>query len=134
MKREFIFHHGSTSTELMRTIREYINKYPNGVTVTVEPYCLPRTKEQNALLHVLIRRLSEQSGYPIDKLKDWIKDIAVGHGYPVERDEDGNPIEKDGSYVPISSANANIAQMKMLIDACYVLALRYDIVLDDVKG
>ena len=134
MKREFLFHKGDNAHDLTQTIREYVNKYPNGVVVTVEPYCMPRSKEQNALLHVLIRRLSTQSGLPEDALKTWIKDIAVGHGYPVERNEWGDPIEKNGSYVPISSANANIAQMKMLIDACYVLALRYDIVLDDVKG
>ena len=134
MKREFLFHKGDNAHDLTQTIRELVNRYPNGVAVTVEPYCLPRTREQNALLHVLIRRLSEQSGFPEEALKDWIKDIAVGHGYPVERDEWGNPIEKNGTYVPISSANANIAQMKMLIDACYSVALRYDIVLDDVKG
>ena len=134
MKREFFFKTSGNASDLVKTIKEYVNRYPNGVTVTVEPYCIPRSKEQNALFHVLLRRLSEQSGYPIEKLKDWVKDIAVGHGYPVERDEWGNPIEKNGSYVPISSATANIAQMKKLIDACYVLALRYDIVLDDVKG
>lgn len=134
MKSEFLFHKGDNAHNLLQTIREYVNKYPNGVSVTVEPYCLPRTREQNALLHVLLRRLSEQSGFPMDALKDWIKDIAVGHGYPVERDEFGNPISRNGSYIPISSANANIAQMKMLIDACYELGLRYDIVLDDIKG
>lgn len=134
MKHEFLFHKGDTPSELYRTIKDYINRYPNGVTVTVEPYCLTRTKPQNGKYQVLVRRLSEQSGMPTDEVKMKAKMIAVGHGYPVERDEEGEPIMRYGSIIPKSTKDITIGQMEILIEALYQLGLKHNIILDDVKG
>ena len=134
MKREFLFHKGDTSGELMRTVREFVGHYPNGVVVTVEPYCMPRTREQNSKYQLLVKRLSAQSGFSTDEIKAYVKDMAVGYGYPVERDEDGEPVMKYGSYIPLSTTKATIGQMSILIECCYKIGAKYDIVLDDVKG
>ena len=134
MIRQLLLHKGDSPSELVSTVRQFVKEYPNGVVVTVEPFCLPRTKKQNGQFQVLVKRLSVQSGFPTDAVKMMVKDIAVGHGYPVERDEDGEPIMQHGSYVPLSTAKATIGQFKLLIESCYDLALKYDIVLDDVKG
>lgn len=134
MRKEFLFHKGDTSGELLRTVKAFINRYPNGVVVTVEPYCMGRSKEQNALYQLLIRRLSESTPYTVDEMKAIVKDKAVGNGYPVERDDDGDPIERNGSYVPLSTKKATVGQMEMLIECCYKLGAKWNIVLDDVKG
>lgn len=134
MIRQFLIHKGDSSSELMNTIRQFIGEYPNGVTVTVEPYYQLRTGKQNALYQLLVHRLSIQSGLDEEFIKTEAKKIAIGWGYPVKRDEDGYPIEKDGTFVGISSRDANIAQFNMLIDALHQLALRNDIILEDVKG
>lgn len=134
MIRTFLLHKGDSSTELFNTIRQFLGEYPNGVTVTVEPWYQPRTSKQNAMYQLLVHRLSTQSGLAEEYIKEEAKKIAIGWGYPVKRDEDGYPIEKDGSFVGISSRDANIAQFKMLIDGLYQLALKHDIVLEDVKG
>lgn len=134
MVKQFIFHRGDSSSELCSTIRQFIGEYPNGVTVTVEPYYQQRTGKQNAMYQLLVHRLSTQSGLPEEYIREEAKKIAIGWGYPVKRDEQGYPIEKDGSFVGISSRDANIAQFKMLIEGLYQLALRNDIILEDVKG
>lgn len=134
MVRQFLLHKGDSPSELIATIRRFIGEYPNGVTVTVEPWYQPRTGKQNAMYQLLVHRLSTQSGLDEQYIKEEAKKIAIGWGYPVKRDEDGYPIEKDGSFVGISSRDTNIAQFKMLIDALYQLALRNDIILEDVKG
>ena len=134
MKTELLLHKGESPHVLTQTVREYINRYPNGVVVTVEPYCLPRTKKQNGTYQVMVRRLSEQSGLSTQMVKQMAKHIAVGHGYPVERDEDGEPIMEYGSFVPKSTKDVTIGQMKILIEALHQLGLKYDVVLEDVKG
>ena len=134
MIRQFLIHKGDSSSELMSTIRQFIGEYPNGVTVTVEPYYQKRTGKQNALYQLLVHRLAIQSGLDEEYIKDEAKKIAIGWGYPVKRDEDGYPLEVNGTYVGISSRDANIAQFNMLVDALYQLALRNDIILEDVKG
>lgn len=134
MIRHFLFHKGDSSSELLTTIRQFIGEYPNGVTVTVEPYYQQRTGKQNALYQLLVHRLAIQSGLDEEYIKDEAKKIAIGWGYPVKRDEDGYPLEVNGTYVGISSRDANIAQFNMLVDALYQLALRNDIILEDVKG
>lgn len=134
MIKQFLFHKGDSSSELICTIRQFIGEYPNGVTVTVEPYYQQRTGKQNALYQLLVHRLAIQSGLDEDYIKDEAKKIAIGWGYPVKRDEEGYPLEVNGTYVGISSRDANIAQFNMLVDALYQLALRNDIILEDVKG
>lgn len=134
MTKEILLVKGDSPADLVSTVREFINRYPNGVVVTVGPYCLPRTKKQNGQFQVLVKRISAQSGYPSDAVKMMVKDLAVGYGYPVERDEDNEPICKYGSYIPLSTAKATIGQMQILIECCYKIASKFDIVLDDVKG
>lgn len=134
MIRQFTLHKGDTPSELYHTIRQFLGEYPNGVTVTVEPFYQQRTGKQNAMYQLLVHRLATQCGRDEGWVKEQAKKIAIGHGYPVKRDEDGYPIEKDGTFVGISSRDANIAQFKMLIDALYQLALNNDIILEDVKG
>ena len=135
MKHEFLFHKGDTSSELLSTLRYYVNHYPHGVVVTVEPYCMPRSKEQNALYQKYIRRITIQGGFhTTDEVKAIVKNIAVGRGYPLETDEDGQPILIDGKIVPLSSAKATIGQMKILIETTMEFGLDNGIVMDDVKG
>lgn len=132
MRHEFLFHEGDTPNELLRTLRYYISHYPNGVVVTVEPYKMKRTAKQNGQYQVLIKRLSAQSGLETDQVKRLVKEMAVGYNYPVERDEDGEPILKYGYPIPISTSQATVEQMQILIECCYKIASKYGYVLTDV--
>ena len=134
MIRQFQIHRGDNSSELISTIRKFLGEYPNGITVTVEPFYQPRTGKQNAMYQLLVHRLATQCGRDEGWVKEQAKRIAIGHGYPVKRDADGYPVEKDGTFVGISSRDANIAQFKILINALYQLAMDNDIILEDVKG
>ena len=134
MIKQLQLHKGDSPSELLDVIRQFMKEYPSGLSVTVEPIYQKRTTKQNALYQLLVHRLHTQSGMDEDYIRYEAKRIAVGWGYPVKRDEQGYPIEKDGSFVGISSRDANIAQFKMLIEGLYQLALRNDIILEDVKG
>jgi len=131
MRSEFVFHEGDTSGELLRTIKEYISRYPNGVTVVVEPFKSRRTDKQNALYQLYVKRISAQSGYPTDAVKMMVKDMAVGYGYPVEKDEDGEPILQYGNPIPLSTSKANVEEMEKILECCHMIASKFDYVLDD---
>ena len=134
MKNQLFIKKGDSPYELNALVRDYCSRYPNGVVVTIEPYCMPSTKKQNGLYQVLVRRLAEQSGLSVQEVKAFAKDKAIGKGYPVERDADGDPILEDGRIVPLATKAATIGQMKILIETLYEIGLENGIVLDDVKG
>jgi len=134
LRTELVIKKGDSPSKLLDVVRQYAKKYPNGVSISIEPYCLPRTKAQNNTYQLWVKRASEQTGIPTDLLKQMAKDKAVGYGYPVERDEDGEPIMKYGKFVPISSKDATIGQIKILMEQVRIIALDHDVVLEDVKG
>jgi len=133
MRHELLLHKGDTSHELLRIVKEYIDSYPNGVVVTVSPYCMTRTKKQNGYYQQLVRRISAQTGIQTDLLKRMAKEKAIGYGYPVERDEDGEPIMRYGSLVPKSTKDVSINQLKILIRVLREIALEHDVIIEDEK-
>lgn len=133
MIRQLLLHKGDSPNELLSVIRQFIKEYPNGLSVTVEPIYQKRTSKQNALYQLLVHRLHTQSGMDEDYIRYEAKRIAIGWGYPVKRDNDGNPIEVNGTFVGISSSDACISDFNKLIDGVYQLALREKIVLGDIK-
>ena len=134
MRREILIHRGDSPSLLLSTVKEFIGEYPKGVVVTVEPWCEPRTKAQNAQYQLWVKRISAQTGIRSDELKRMAKDDAVGFGYPVERDEDGEPIMQYGSCIPKSTKDVTIGQMKILMRSLRNIALEHDVVLEDTKG
>ena len=134
MRTELVIKKGDSPSELLRVVRQYADRYPNGVSINIEPYCLPRTKAQNNTYQLWVKQAAEQTGISSDGLKRMAKDKAIGYGYPVERDEEGEPIMKYGKFVPISSKDATIGQIKILMEQVRIIALEHDVVLGEVKG
>ena len=134
MQKQITIRRGDSSSELCQAVREMLNQYPNGLTVTIEPWCAPRTVKQNGQYQVLVKRLAEQSGYSPELIKQYAKERAVGKGYPVRRDENGEPVLQNGMIVPVSSKDATIGQFKILIETLYEIGLENGFILEDVKG
>ena len=127
-------HDTGSLPDLNRQVGRFLSKYPNGVTVTIEPFYQQRTLKQNGTYQLMVRRLAEQSGLSTDEVKRRAKENAVGWGYPVERDDEGEPILYHGEVRGIPSKDANVAQFKLLIDALQQEALENRIILEDYKG
>ena len=129
-----VIHKGDSPSELYSAVKEFVNAYPKGVMVTIEPWCEPRTKAQNGTYQLWVKRISAQTGISTDLLKKMAKEMAVGYGYPVERDEDGEPILQYGSVIPKSTKAVAVEDMKVLLDCLYKIGIKNDVVLDDIKG
>ena len=134
MKREMLIHKGDLPNELLSAVKQFVNTYPNGVLVTIEPYCMPRTAKQNGTYQLWVKRISAQTGIPTDILKKMAKDKAVGMGYPVERDEDGEPILQYGSVIPKSTKAVSVEDMVILLRCLEEIGLAHDVVLNDERG
>lgn len=104
------------------------------VNLILEPVFSTRTKSQNSLFQVLVKRIAFQSGASVSYVKEKIKEMACNNGYPYERDENGEFVtDEHGQLIPLSSSKASIAEMKKLIDACYALALEWGFILEDTQ-
>lgn len=134
MKRELLIHKGDSPQELFSAVKQFLGMYENGVIVTVEPYCSPRTAKQNGTYQLWVKRIHSQTGIPTDQLKKMAKEMAVGYGYPVERDEDGEPILQYGSVVPKSTRDVAVEDMVVLLRCLEKIAIKHDVVIDDVRG
>jgi len=131
--KQLIISKDTNLSELSCLIKEYQKKYTQSL-VTFEPLCSTRTKKQNALYQVLIKRLVAQSGGTEEFVKSIVKTEACGFGYPYERDNNGELVcDETGSPIPLSSSKASESEMKILIESCYRIAYEYGFILDDKK-
>lgn len=90
--------------------------------VTIEETQDPRTQEQNALFHVLIRRLAQASGASEEWMKEYIKREAVERNYPVWVENGEIVINEHGEALPKPTSQATVKELMTLIEACYEVA------------
>ena len=82
MKRELLIHKGDSPQELFSAVKQFLGMYENGVIVTVEPYCSPRTAKQNGTYQLWVKRIHSQTGIPTDQLKKMAKEMGFAeNGY-----------------------------------------------------
>jgi len=134
MKRELLIHKGDSPQELYSAVKQFVNAYPKGVIVTIEPWCEPRTAKQNGTYQLWVKRISTQTGIPTDILKRMAKEKAIGYGYPVERDEDGEPILQYGYVIPKSTKDVAVEDMVILLRCLEEIGLENKVVLNDERG
>lgn len=101
------------------------------IKVTVEPNFRKRTVKENAYFHVLCKRLSEMAGGTAEDIKGMAKVKAVELGYPVDKDEKGNPKMNEHGICGIPSSEANIGECVLLIEAVHMLASENGYFLED---
>lgn len=89
--------------------------------ITIQEVADPRTVEQNALFHCLIRRLAQQSGASEQWMKDYIKNEAVRFGYPYWV-ENGKVVMNEGKAVAKPTHQATVKELMILIEVCYTVA------------
>lgn len=81
-----------------------------------------RTAEQNALFHVLVRRLAQQSGASEEWMKDYIKAEAVNEGYPIYVKNGEVVTDETGRALPKPTSEATVTELMLLIEVCYAVA------------
>lgn len=101
------------------------------IKVTVEPNFRKRTLKENAYFHVLCKRLAEMAGGTPEDIKDMAKVKAVELGYPVDRDDQGNPKTNQYGICGIPSSEANVGECVLLIEAVHMLASENGYYLED---
>lgn len=106
-------------------------KGDGNIKVTIEPNYQQRTLKENAYLHVLCKRLAEMAGGMAEDMKEMAKAKAVSLGYPVETDEEGNPVIGEYGIKGIPSSQANVGECKLLIEAVHMLASENGYSLED---
>ena len=92
------------------------------IKVTVEPNYKKRTLRENAYFHVLCKRLAEMAGGTPEDIKEMAKAKAVSLGYPIEIDNQGNPVEGEYGIKGIPSSEANVGECSLLIEAVHMMA------------
>ena len=97
----------------------------------VYPIYRGRSYNQNALFHALINDMASQLGQDRSSVKEAVKNFALSRGYPYEYGDDGYPLEKDGMNIPISTKEATVEQMEILIDSAYEFAFENNLYLED---
>ena len=145
MEQELLISKGDTPTELLDKVRAMISMYGQ-VKVVISPLYETRTKEQNSLYQLYVKRIAKQSGLSDNPngeawLRASLKQRAVELGYPAEVDQNGaiakvkvNYMGKDYEFIKgVSSTVVSIAEFKKLFQACEELAQENGYVLQDTQ-
>lgn len=106
-------------------LAEYITSISNKgkeLEVSIAEAVDARTLEQNALFHVLVKQLAEQAGSELQWMKDYVKSKAVSFGYPVWVEEGKLRCDKNGVALPKPSSEADVKELMLLIETCYMVA------------
>ena len=123
MKRLQFIASGASVPEDIRQMLGIMLRENGRLRVTVEPVRPVRSVDQNRLFMLMVRRLSRQTGLPVDAMKAAVKRFAIDLGYPVQRDADGSlSVDGDGELVPLPSHEATVPQFSLLLDACEQIA------------
>lgn len=101
--------------------RKELERYRNQsrkLRIMIAPVFKKRTLAQNALFHAKLKTIERLTGLGWEEIKNEVKKEAILMGYPYKKDIYGDPVtDDDGELVPISSADATIEQMNLLMDA-----------------
>lgn len=119
-----------TTDDAMRRLHVAVGQVKE-LKVVVYPVYRGRSYNQNALFHALINDMASQLGQDRRSVKEAVKNFALSRGYPYEYGDDGYPLEKDGMNVPISTKEATVEQMEILIDSAYEFAFENNLYLED---
>lgn len=92
------------------------------IKVSVSKAERDRTKEQNALFHVLVKRLAAQAGTDVDWMKDYVKREAVSMGYPVWVEDNRVRCDAYGRALPKPSSEASVQDLMVLVECCWKVA------------
>ena len=80
MIQKMHLHDTGSLPDLDRQVGSFLKKYPNGVTVTIEPFYQQRTLKQNGTYQLMAKRIAAQSGLPTDEVKRRAMKIATADG------------------------------------------------------
>jgi len=80
-------------------------------TIEIKPFKQPRTRGQNAIMHVLFSEIAEQSGYPPEDVKTLLKE-KYSPRIPIE-------IGQEVAVVPMGTSQMNLDQGSEFIERIY---------------
>ena len=121
----------------MHEIMEYCFEKKGGYcSFTISPPVRKKStgyKSQNSHFHGHVATIAESTGQPIADVKKYLKDEAVGRGYPMlmSKDEDGEDLEPIldmwGNVQGASMEDISMAQCVLLIDQAHHFTDEYGI-------
>ena len=106
------------------------------VLVTIENPFKRRTTgafSQNHCLNGIIQSICEETGQDFHSTKEYVKQMAIGRGYPIKTKKTVNGVEDVldwwGNPVGISESESSVEQCAILIDCAIQLASELGIIL-----
>lgn len=130
-----------TTQELMQNITDILRATPV-LDVVVYPKYQTRTDKQNALFHIWVKEICEQSGLYNNSmfnskseaekyLRRQLYEKACNNGYPYKRKPNGYLLLEDGKPVPMSPGDVSISDFKILLDTTQIFAIDYGFILTE---
>lgn len=103
----------------LRPVLDMARGQAKQIRVTIIPVYQRRSLDQNRLFHAKVNEIAALSGVDRNVVKNIIKVFATGRGYPCVVGDDGLPVFKDGEPLPISTEDATVEEMELLIDSMF---------------
>lgn len=123
---------------LFDEILAFCNKNRGGyVRLQVSPPVKKRTtgaKSQSHHINGHVGTISQALQRDPKQVKKYIKYLAIENGYPMLKNEDGNPVlDLWDNYQGISEADSSTEECAILIETCHVYAAKCGIELEEGK-
>lgn len=131
----FIPPEGQNARAALRNILDRCEKNHGGfVSLTFKVPYKKRTSgahSQNSCIHGYATVIANETGHTVEEIKTIAKKRAFRRGYPVKKDDNGNPIysKLTGEPIPASSAEINTVEAGYLIEELQQIAAELEIIL-----
>ena len=112
MKTRWVVRTAYEIYEIARELKGNMNGKPH--TLTLEPFKRPRTNDQNAKLHVMIRELAIHTGHAESDIKEYLKD-EFGFHKSIE-------IAGKSKSIPKGSSEWSVDECSQMIERLYQIA------------
>ena len=116
-----------SSRALLQELLKYCFEKHNGyVSVQLSPPRRPRTTGKGSQSHHInghIQQLSIETGFNFSDMKKYMKELAVSRGYPMELNDNGDPMmDPWDNPVGKSESDISVEEAKLLIDTIHQFA------------
>jgi hypothetical protein len=124
---------GDTAREALKQLLDRCEEKHGGfVSLTFKVPYKKRTSgpnSQNSCIHGYATVIANNTGHTVEEIKTIAKKRAFRRGYPVKKDDEGNPIysKLTGEPIPESSANINTVEAGYLIEELQQIAAELEI-------
>jgi hypothetical protein len=106
--------------------KKSVEKHGHYMSVSIDTPKKPRTtgeRSQNHHINGHCQQIAAETGQPFEDVKKYAKQVAIGMGYPIATDENGEPMyDWWGNALGISERDCSTEDAAKLIEALHMLA------------